>query len=147
MVKILFSRRAHPGSLLIRACTWSDWSHVNLFAPDGSLVGAAAPHGVQPVSLEERLDLASAAASMCFPGDEAAAYAWALTQVGKPYDWLGVAGVGLHRDWEEDDKWFCSEFAGKALKEAGFMPYRSEALKRLVPQHLWMLDYPVTIIK
>lgn len=147
MVSVLFSKRVHPGSWLIRAATWSDWSHVDLILPDGRLLAAAAPHGVQYYSQEERLSIASAAAIMHFPCSEEQALKWAETQVGKPYDWLGVAGIGLHRDWEEDDKWFCSEFAARALKEGGFAPYRSEVIRRLVPQHLWMLDFPVAIIK
>lgn len=147
MVTLLFSRRNHPGSWLIRTVSWSEWSHVEVVLPDGRLLGAAAPHGVGFTSIDERMDIASHVATMDFPGDTEAGMRWAEGQIGKPYDYTGVVGLGLHRDWEEDDAWWCSEFAGKFLKEAGFMPYRAEAIKRLTPQHLFMLDQPFTIIK
>lgn len=147
MITLLFSKRNHPGSWVIRAVTWSEWSHVEIVLPDGRLLGAAAPHGVQFYSMEERMAVATKAAIMHFPGDVEAAMTWAQSQIGKPYDWTGVIGLGLHRDWEEDDKWWCSEFAGKFLKEGGFDPYRSEVMRRLVPQHLWMLNYESKVIK
>lgn len=147
MVTILFSRRVHPGSWLIRAVTWSEWSHVELVLPDGRLLGAAAPHGVVYDTLENRLSIASEVAMMQLPGDEDAALAWAVQQLGRPYDWLGVAGVGLHRDWEEDDRWFCSEFVAAAMKVSGYEPYRPVVMRRLVPQHLWMLNQPTTTLK
>ena len=40
-VQLLFTRRRHPGSALIRVTTWSAWSHVDLI--DGeSVLGAVA---------------------------------------------------------------------------------------------------------
>ena len=45
-VQLLFTRRRHPGSALIRVTTWSAWSHVDLI--DGqSVLGAVAFHGVE----------------------------------------------------------------------------------------------------
>lgn len=147
MVRLLFSRRHHPGSWLIRAVSWSEWSHVEIMLDDGRLLGAAAPHGVQFVTLEERLAIASQAAMACYPGDFDAGMRWAEGQIGKPYDYTGVVGLGLHRDWEDDSAWWCSEFAGEFLKQAGFEPYRAAAIKRLTPQHLFMLNQPYTNIK
>ena len=147
MIQVVFSKRVHPGSYLIRAVTWSEWSHCELLLQDGRLLGAAAPHGVTYDTLDNRLSIASAVAVMSFPGDAGAAEAFATGQLGKPYDWKGVVGIGLHRDWEEDSSWWCSEFVGKALHEGGFMPYRAEAIQRLTPQHLWMLDQPFETLK
>lgn len=147
MLNLLFTRRHHPGSWLIRAATWSEWSHVDLVRPDGSLIGAVALHGVSIADRGERLGLASAAAVMTLPVDIGKSVAWADGQIGRPYDWLGVIGIGLHRDWESDDSWFCSEFAGRALKEGGYEPYRPDALRRLTPQDLWRLNHPVEVVK
>ncbi len=46
---------------------------------------------------------------------------WASEQVGTPYDWPGALGLGLTpgRDWLQDDKWFCYEFAAGVLQAAG----------------------------
>lgn len=147
MIKLLFSRRNHPGSWLIRTFSWSEWSHVEIMMPDGRLLGAAAPEGVGLCTYEERIKISAHAATMCFPGDMNAAATWGETQLGKPYDYFGVLGLGLHRDWEADDSWWCSEFAAQFLKQGGFAPYRSDAIKRLTPQHLFMLDQPFEIIK
>lgn len=147
MIKLLFSRRNHPGSWLIRAVSWSEWSHVEIILPDGRLLGAAAPQGVGLSTYEERMAIAAHAAIMYFPGNMDAAMAWGETQLRKPYDYLGVIGLGLHRDWEEDDKWWCSEFAGEFLVQGGFAPFRPEAIRRLTPQHLWMLNHAFEIVK
>ena len=147
MITLLFSRRNHPGSWLIRTVSWSEWSHVEIILPDGRLLGAAAPHGVGLSTYEERMSIAAHAATMCVPGDMNTAAAWGETQLGKPYDYVGVVGLGLHRDWEKDDKWWCSEFAAEFLVQGGFAPYRADAIQRLTPQHLWMLNYPFEIVK
>lgn len=144
-MKLLFTKRNILGSLLIRTVTWSDWSHVEIMLPDGYLIGAAAPHGVIESRYEDRIAQAASAATMEFPCH--APLFWFLSQLGKPYDWFGVAGLGLHRDWQEEDKWFCSEFACRAVKEGGLELFQSGVMKRITPQHLWMLNYPTQIIK
>lgn len=144
-MKLLFSRRHHPGSYLIRMVTWSEWSHVDIILPDGGLIGAAAPHGVIEMTSELRVAMASHAAVMDVPCRTV--FSWLLSQLGTPYDWLGVAGLGMHRDWQEDDKWFCSEFVARAMKEGGFEPFQPGVMQRITPQHLWMLNFPTQIIK
>lgn len=140
VIDLLFSRRKHPGSWLIRTVTWSAWSHVELVLPGGQLIGAAAPHGVGLTPLHVRHRIASKVAVVSFPGDLCCAKTWAMEQLGKPYDWLGVLGLGLHRDWESDDSWWCSEFAAQALKQGGYAPFREAAINRITPEHLWMLN-------
>jgi uncharacterized protein YycO len=53
--------------------------------------------------------------------DAAAGLEWAAGQIGKSYDWPGALGLGLTpgRDWGQDDKWFCYEFAAAVLRAAG----------------------------
>lgn len=146
-VQLLFTRRRHPGSALIRVATWSAWSHVDLI--DGpSVIGAVAFHGVERELLAIRVANASRAAVMTIPcADAAAVIAAAASQIGKPYDWMGVAGLGLHRDWQEADRWFCSEMAAWAFQETGQPLFRADALHRITPQHLWMLPYEVRFIE
>ena len=146
-VRVLFTRRHHIGSLDIRLGTWSAWSHVDLVDDRGAvpmLIGAVAPAGVVVVPMAERLALASRAVLVEFTvPDRDAVLDAALSQIGKPYDWLGVAGIALRgRDWQEDDCWFCSELVAWAFSEAGFPLFRSELQARIVPQHLWMLANP-----
>ena len=146
-IQLLLSKRRHPGSALIRAVTWSRWSHVDIVRGP-LLLSAAAPHGVGYYSLYDRLDLASAAVMVEVPVQNVrAAMDWAESQIGKPYDWLGVLGVGLHRDWQEDDAWFCSEFAMQTLRAGGYEPYRTKALRRVVPEHVWIMNLPSERVK
>ncbi|MFL9810025.1 hypothetical protein D7249_17760 [Stutzerimonas stutzeri] len=146
-VRVLFTRRRHLGSLAIRLGTWSAWSHVDLVDDRGGepiLVGAVAPAGVALTPMAERLALASRAVLVEFtvPDSDAVLDA-ARSQLGKPYDWLGIAGIALRgRDWQEDDCWFCSELVAWAFSEAGFPLFRSDLQARIVPQHLWMLNNP-----
>ena len=145
-VRLLFTRRHHPGSAMIRVATWSKWSHVDLIDGD-SVIGAVAPHGVERERLNARLAAASHAAVMTIPCEDAAAViSAASSQIGRPYDWLGVLGIGLHRDWQEADRWFCSELAAWAFQATGQPLFRADALHRVTPQHLWMLPYEVRTI-
>ncbi len=121
---------------------------MDIVLPNGNLIGACAPHGVAVTPKWIRLEQASKAVEMTIPEcSMIPALAWANAQIGKPYDWLGVLGIGLHRDWQEDDRWQCSEFAGMVLKAGGVEPYRAEAMRRLDPQHLFSLNYSIEVLK
>ena len=148
-MKIIFSKRRHVGSWLIRTVTWSEWSHVELVLPNGQLLGAAAPHGVVVDKLDKRLSIASQVIEMDVSRwvNASAVEAWANEQVGKPYDWAGCVGIGIHRDLQDDKKWFCSEFVVAALCAGGFEPYRLETLHRITPQDLWKLNLPTVVLK
>ena len=63
----------------------------------------------------------------------------AASQIGKPYDYTAILGLGLRRDWQEEDAWFCSELVAWAFQHAGEPLFRAECLRRVTPQHLWML--------
>ena len=98
-------------------------------------------------------DVLAAAQSTAGSGDvqdlsqAQAVIAAAESQIGKPYDWLGVLGIGLHRDWQEPDRWFCSEMAAWAFQQAGRPLFRPDALYRITPQHFWMLPYEARLIE
>jgi uncharacterized protein YycO len=57
------------------------------------------------------------------PG-ERAAKEWLDKQVGKGYDFTGLVAVPLLRDWQDENKWFCSELIARALIEAGVLHLR-----------------------
>lgn len=146
-VRVLFTRRHHPGSVAICAFTWSAWSHVDLIDDTGSapvLIGAIAFQGVVQESLEQRLAKASRAALVEFPvSDAASVIAAARGQLGKPYDWAGIAGlVTRNRDWQAEDSWFCSELVAWAFTQGGSPLFREYLVGRINPQHLWMLAHP-----
>lgn len=137
--RLLFSTSSHPGSAIIRAFTWSSWSHVALIDGD-QIIEAAAPHGVRRAPLAPAIERAHHSAIVSLPcSDPDRIIAAAASQIGKPYDYTAVIGLGLHRDWQETDAWFCSELVAWAFARAGESLFRAEVLRRVTPQHLWML--------
>ena len=52
-------------------------------------------------------------------GDCELMVAIAKSKLGKPYDYTGILGLGVNRDWQENDMWFCSEDVADTLKRAG----------------------------
>lgn len=138
-VSLLFSTSRHPMSAVIRACTWSSWSHVALIDGD-EVIEATAPAGVRRFPVVQAIDHAKRVQIVDLPcRDPQAVISAADSQIGKPYDYTAVLGLGLHRDWQEDDAWFCSELVAWAFAQAGESLFRGEVLRRITPQHLWML--------
>jgi uncharacterized protein YycO len=142
-IKLLFTRRRTPFSGLIRLVTWSVWSHVDIVVDSHLLIGAVACRGVVHDLKSARLEQASRAAVMTVPCDRPEkVIAAARQELGQPYDWLGILGLGLHRDWQEDDRWFCSELVSWAFRAAGQPLFDPKVTARVTPQHLWMLPHP-----
>ena len=110
-MRVLFCTSKLPGAVLIRAVTWSQWSHVAL------------AHVIVDLPCDFREFVIEAARS----------------QVGKPYDPTALFGLLMHRDWQEEDRWFCSELVAWAFAQGGSPLFRAEALHRVTPQLLWML--------
>lgn len=139
-IQLLFSTTRHPFSGLIRAATWSRWSHVALVAGP-HVIEAVALGGVRQASKAYAIQRASDYCLVDMPTHNAQAIIDAArSQIGKPYDWTAVAGLGLRRDWQEDDSWFCSELVAWSADQAGEPWFRPDALRRITPQHLWMLS-------
>lgn len=139
-MRLLFCTSKLPGALAIRAVTWSDWSHVAIIDGD-EVIEATFPQGVRVAPLADVLAKHSKYAIVDFDcASEAAIIAAARGQLGKPYDWTALAGMLVHRDWQENDSWFCSELVAFAFDAAGHPLFRPDANARITPQHLWMLS-------
>lgn len=137
-VSVLYCRRHSIDSAILRTAMWSQWSHQALLMPDGvHLVDATFWHGV---ALRDRAEIAMSRWAVreiaCPRPDDA--YQFALAQIGKKYDTLGTLGIGLHRDWQEPDRWFCSELVEAALVAGGNKRFINDA-GRVTPQHSWMV--------
>lgn len=136
MITLQFSTTSAPASRLICWGTWGRHSHVDLVLPDGRLLGAV-PGGVQvrpydPSVLRiERYQVDAPDAVLDA----------AISQMGKPYDWPGVFGYALRRDWQEDDSWFCSELVSWAFQMAGAPLLRAPDAWRITPRDLLLSPY------
>lgn len=70
--------------------------------------------------------------------DESTARVFAETQLGKSYDWFGVAGfVVALRDNEQ--RWFCSELSSRILQIAGCVKLGEFNPGRISPNRLFKL--------
>jgi uncharacterized protein YycO len=135
-MRAIYLRRNNLGSLLLRTGMWSSWSHCGIVFGD-NVIQAAAFKGVVGTPLAEMIAEASTYAFRDFDGvDDEKAHAFALAQIGKPYDWPGAAGLALHREWEEDDSWFCSELVEAALVAGGRTRFVNNP-RRVTPQWSW----------
>jgi len=137
-MKILLCRSNSIGSWLIRALTWSSWSHVVLINGDDA-VEAVLPRVRRSTVADIR-----AAHSECLVvelpcADPEAAWAAALSQVGQHYDWEALLGFLVHREWASPGKWWCSELVAWSFAQGGSPLFRPEATHRVTPQDLWML--------
>lgn len=147
-MKLLFTRRHHIGSVGIRLVTWSLYSHVDLIISPTRVIGATAFRGVGVDLLEHRLAAATKALIMDVPVlSTADVEHFAYSQLKKPYDWSGVIGIGLHRNWQEDDSWSCAEFVAAALRYGGANLFDDAYHHRITPQHLLMLNYAKERVK
>lgn len=137
-MRVLFCTSKLPGAALIRAITWSDWSHVALI--DGEDAIEATWPAVRVAPLSEIIAKHSAYCIVDMPcQDPSAVLAAARSQLGKPYDLTALFGLLVRRDWQEPDRWFCSELVAWAFAQGGSPLFRPEALYRVTPQHLWMI--------
>lgn len=138
-IDLLFcTNPTNPLSWLIRAGSWSKWSHVAIIDGD-DVIEAIALHGVVTTPLATRQAEDRSWQVVTLPcADPQAVIAAARSQIGKPYDYTGVLGIGLHRDWQESDAWFCSELVAWSFEQGGSPLFRAGASKRVTPQDVWM---------
>lgn len=134
MITLQFSTTRHISSKAIQFFTWSWASHVDFVLPNGKLFGALATqdgggvrlHDAENYTRIERFQVDAPESIIDI----------AMTQAGKPYDWAGIFGLVLReRNWEDDDKWFCSELVAWSFKQGGF-PLLNETTSRITPRDL-----------
>ena len=138
----IVTQQFNPISAAIRFTTRSWASHAE-FNVDGKFtLGARTDGGVQERPCSE--DHYSRIEQFTFNDEHGwkmceAAYDWALTQVGKPYDFSAVTGIALNRDLHDESKWFCSELVAVAFEKMGFpllSTRPSDKVYRITPRDL-----------
>jgi uncharacterized protein YycO len=139
-VRVIFSRRSNPGSLLIRTVLWSAWSHCGIVDGD-QVIEAAMFHGVRERSLDDFKKDASKWEIIEIPvRDSSAIIAAARSRIGEPYDWLGVLALLVHIDLQRPMMDFCSKLVAWAFATAGEPLFRVEVW-RITPRDLYIRYY------
>jgi hypothetical protein len=137
-LNLLFTTNRAPLSRAIEWRTMSPYSHVDIVLPGSErLLGALPFKGVTIYPLANRMHDATRRLIVTVPRATERTIDQALTQLGRPYDWAGVAGLGIghRRNWQETDKWFCSELAAWALT-ADNLHLFPEGIHRVTPGNL-----------
>lgn len=137
-----FSTQRTLGSWLIRKFTWSDYSHVDIVLPDGRLLGAMS----DGVAIREP-----------YPCDRVARYKldipmishdlakiFAEDQLGKDYDWPAIFGMIIRNNWQQPDRWFCSELVAWAFQQAG-SPLINDQGHRITPRDLLLSPFLIPV--
>lgn len=116
MTTIRFSLNPHPGNWLVALGTLSLWGHVDFILDSGELLCALPGVGVtfRKTPTDDLL-----VKHVRLPTDQGIQFA--LSQLGKPYDWAAALAIPLGRDWQNPDAWFCSELVAASLVHAGLL--------------------------
>jgi hypothetical protein len=156
MITLQYSRSTELVSLLIAKACRSEFSHVDLVLPDGTLLGASDspkapylqgnPDGVairppdyQPFATRRQAHL------RCSPEVEENFLAVAKSQLGEPFDNTAMHAVfssrpNTGRDWRDADAWFCSELFAWCLEASGFFGWELAISKdRVTPPDLILI--------
>lgn len=143
-VQIVLADTKGPFARIIKWNTWSEWAHAALVIDDGRIMEATFQGGVHVSSLQSLKDRSRKGVILECPVKSAKdVIANAVSLLGLPYDTLGALGLGMHRNWQESDAFWCSEAVYYAIHKAGNRYFRAEAMSRITPQHLYMLDLPI----
>jgi uncharacterized protein YycO len=141
----LVTEQWNPISAAIRYTTRSWASHAEFVSTDMHFtLGARSDGGVRerPCSIDHYSKIEQFTVNYADPETiMRAAFEWARTQEGKPYDYSAITGIALDRDIHNEDKWFCSELIFVAFEKVGFpllSTRPSDVPYRVTPRDLLM---------
>ena len=131
------------GSSLIEWFDHDRYSHVDIVLQDGTLLGArddtilGIPSGVQirPASYVAGETVLRVSVP-CTDEQEDAFYAYAHSQIGKPYDEEAIAAFVVGRDWRDPDAWYCSEYGASCFEKSGRVPPLIAPCNKIAPGDL-----------
>jgi hypothetical protein len=134
-ITLQFSTTSGIISHIVRAVTWSSYSHVDYVTMSNELLGAqwdgvkVRQPGYQKFIKTDRVTLDIT------DGQYSIFIKFLADQIGKKYDATALFGILGHRDWQSPDKWFCSELMAAALVAAGILKAVVEG-NRITPEML-----------
>jgi uncharacterized protein YycO len=137
-VKLILCTKPGLSSAFLRLVMWSKWSHSAIL--DGGVVIDTTlwQGGVKSHTSEDFFDHYPTYEVRDIEVDERHAADWLNEQIGKGYDWTALLSFVVQRDWQEPDKWFCSELSEAMISKFGKPRFRASA-QRITPRHQEML--------
>lgn len=115
-VTVVFASNNQPASIIIKLFTLSHWSHVAILDDEGYIYDSTLISGVRRIHFDEWREHYRELDFTIFPvKDRKKVYEFLISQVGKGYDALGIFSFIIRKNYEDKDKYFCSELVAKAL--------------------------------
>lgn len=149
MIKLadLFFTTSHSIiSWVIKERTWGKYSHVEIITkpisePHGKMeVISADAMGVvcRDIREEEREHYSILTYPEMTDMERENVVKFCFSQIGKPYDFIGLASFLLYKEMQQEDRWFCSELAYVAYKQAGIRLQRRVKQDFVSPRDLFL---------
>lgn len=137
MTKVHFCRSSTIVGLLIQLATFSRWNHVALEI-NGTIYEADMIYGVRklPLAPFKRMWTETRAVEVDVP-NMLALYEFMEAQLGKKYDFTAILALPFRRDWQDPEKWYCSEYLAGGLRKGGVPVAVREDAHRVKPNDLW----------
>ena len=115
-VTVVFATNNQPASLVIKLFTLSHWSHVAILDDEGYIFDSTLLSGVRRIHFDEWKEHYRELDFTIFPvKDRKKAYEFLSSQVGKGYDALGIFSFILRKNYEDKNKYFCSELVAQTV--------------------------------
>lgn len=142
-VQILFAEGRKIFSRLIKAVTWSRFSHVGMIDETGEYVyEAEAFMGVVKTPINEFVERYNGRVVRedynC--DNPKNAFAFMESQLGKSYDYSAIFGILFKTDIDKENAWFCSELVVRSIEEGGTSYFRPDYESRITPEDLWKVN-------
>lgn len=134
------------GSGMIKWFGHGSYSHVDCVLPDGTLLGSrsdvmsGAPAGVQirPAGYVNKDDVRRITLPAT-DAQESTFYSFMRSQIGKPYNKLGIFAFAVNAEWSTVGAWFCSQVVTRALQECGWLRELTEPPNKIDPDDLLLI--------
>lgn len=119
---------------------WSN--HVEIYIDEKTLISAL-PGGVRKYKENEIKNVKEEILEIsCTKEQKDIVNSFIISQLNKPYDYLGVLLFSLAPSWNDSRRWFCSELIGAALIKAKIIP--TSLSYRISPGSLYNMCKSVT---
>ena len=127
---------------IIRLFTFSRWHHCGVLVGD-YVIEPRPWYGVKYTHIDSYKKRGRWAIIDIPLDDEGEAIIWLQNQVGKPYDYKALFRMVIHRDWEQDDKWYCSELVGYMMNRFRRDKTFSSSARGILPRDIALLPFKV----
>lgn len=138
VIRIGFVGSLAPAHVVIQTATFSPWAHCWALMDNGKILDATKRYGVKLREYQNygygawREDYHLLSTTTRLQRQEFAGLL--MAEIGKPYDSDWILGYPVNRNWQDDDKWSCSELLAAKAAKVGIIHHLK--LHRVTPGRL-----------